>query len=575
MKLLIFLVLLLTCYCRSLFPVTVADLNESALASNIYTDHVRHFRKLFEKEHVHSFLEFGIGYGTKYFLDHCDEVTSCEILVPEQTAEWFHHTIELFHEYPNWIPLLKRVGSAMQRANQLAVVERKDPAIYDATYLLEIKAICDELCKNKHFDVAFVDVGFHMRGDLVNELFDRVPIIVAHDTNIAPEIYGWDRVYTPSNYQKIVFSEGQGVTMWIRKDKANLITALGEKLEPPAKKLRIFFPMMHHTLIKSMALALQHLGHTLVLPGKSFSPDSPGRGLKLTGTDYLSKNPLDRAHFASLFSKQSLVPISFLDAVEIIESDQMFSNPPDVLVVNWKGVEEGMYSLHEYLLRYSNKKDIKLLHYSGNNCTEYNKKYVKNLIAVDSCSASLYDASVQKLFWIPWIDFETLKFSGPNDAPIVCNFLSHYYDGPFKSSGDIFHDVTGRLKENLPSVSILSPPFGPRDEMLACIDQGCATFHIKESEGFGYTILESIAKGRPVFLKRSFSSGSRLMRWCIEGKTAFFFDDYAECEQKLKDYLEDSIYRHDVQEECARTVRALIDNEKQARILDHFLQNLK
>ncbi len=65
------------------------------------------------------------------------------------------------------------------------------------------------------------------------------------------------------------------------------------------------------------------------------------------------------------------------------------------------------------------------------------------------------------------------------------------------------------------------------------------------------------------------------MNWCIEGKTAFFFDDYAEFEQKLNRYLSDSEFRHQVQRDCADVIRQMINNEKQARILDNFLQNLK
>ena len=62
--------------------------------------------------------------------------------------------------------------------------------------------------------------------------------------------------------------------------------------------------------------------------------------------------------------------------------------------------------------------------------------------------------------------------------------------------------------------------------------------------------------------------------WCIEGKTAFFFDDPYEFRLKLQNYLADPDYRRQIQEECAMTIRKLINNEKQAKVLEKFLQNL-
>jgi hypothetical protein len=575
MKKLTTILLLLILNFNVVSSIELDDIDYNFLARSEYSDHVPNFAKLFQHAQINSLLEFGLGYSTKYLLDHCKNVTSCEIIMPDQNANWFNHTSELFAKYPNWTPILKQGDQSMHIANHYATHARKNPALQDGSYLLVIKEICDELFKDKQFDVAFVDPGFHMRGDLVNELFDRVPIIVAHDTNIAPEIYGWDRVYTPSNYVKIVFAKGQGTTFWIHKDKANLIAALGGKLAAQEKKMRIFFPIMHHTLIESVALALQHLGHTLVVPGETFSPSSPSPGFKLHGSGYLKKKPLEDAQFIALFSKTSSEPCPFLKNIEVIENYELIDNPPDVLVVNCEGVENDIYSIFHFLLGSGKKRDVKLVHYSGNNGSQFNRYYVKNLIAVDAFTPQMYASPRTNIvFWIPWINFDSLCYNGFSDKTNISNFLSHYYEQSFIKSASIFHEVTYRLKQTLPQLEFASPKFMARDNVLSLIDENCATFHIKETEGFGYTIVESLAKGRPVFLKRSFSLGSRLMNWSIEGKTAFFFDDYEECERKVKKYLEDREYRHQVQNDCAKTIRALINNEKQARILENFLQNL-
>lgn len=49
--------------------------------------------------------------------------------------------------------------------------------------------------------------------------------------------------------------------------------------QPPQKRLRIFFSWIHPRVTESMASALNHLGHILVLPGESFAPDRSDRPL--------------------------------------------------------------------------------------------------------------------------------------------------------------------------------------------------------------------------------------------------------------------------------------------------------
>jgi len=98
---------------------------------------------------------------------------------------------------------------------------------------------------------------------------------------------------------------------------------------------------------------------------------------------------------------------------------------------------------------------------------------------------------------------------------------------------------------------------------------------VKNFEGFGYTIIQSLAKGRPVFLKRSFSEGQKLMNWCVNNQTALFFDDSAQFSKTLNCYLYDETYRVNLQNNAARQIRRMINNERQALIFENFIQNLK
>jgi len=570
---------------HTLAAIELQELTYDKLLTNQYTDHVQHLKKLFDMVKIKSVLEFGCGYGTKYLLDNCTQVTSVEIVLPDQTNEWFLQTKQLFSGYNNWMPLIKYGNINLQKANLFCIRERKDPALRDGYYLLELKNICDELFTQNTYEMAFVDPGFHMRGDLVNELFDRVSIIVAHDTSYGHDAYGWRKIYTPSNYTKISFTTGCGVTFWIRNDRKDLLLAFGLKESPKARKsLRIFTSDPHPIMIQSLAIAFKHLGHTLVLPGFSFSTSNQAGGLKMPYGELFNKDILKNYSFLQFFSKdpQSIYCKFMTDNIEVIENDEILKNPPDILLVNCRENENAMYEIYQ-AIQETGQKLPKIIHFSGNNTSFYNPAKVKNLIAVDAYTASRYNIdTINCVFWIPWIDFDNLHFTGFNDSTILNTYIAHYYRGSFVQSASCYYDFSRKFSEEIPNVIFHAYPDKPineypyltRSEIFQAIDDSCATMHIKEREGFGYTIIESIAKGRPVFLKRSWSIGSRLMNWCIEGKTAFFFDDYQEFYDKLKYYLENTEYRHQVQKESSTIIRKIIDNEKQLRVLDAFLQNL-
>lgn len=202
------------------------------LASDPWTDHVQHFAKLFKIMKVHSFLEFGLGDGTKYFLDNCDKVTSAELLGSyryDSNKRWYDSCLRLYHSYSNWSPCLYKCSTAIDKAVALSCRDI-DPVSVDPAYLNDIKVICDDIFSKDTFDVAFVDAGITVRGDIVNELFNRVDIIVAHDVfpnwNTKPNVYGWHRIITPPNYEFIYFQKGEGVAFWISKELPEVINAL-------------------------------------------------------------------------------------------------------------------------------------------------------------------------------------------------------------------------------------------------------------------------------------------------------------------------------------------------------------
>ena len=110
--------------------------------------------------------------------------------------------------------------------------------------------------------------------------------------------------------------------------------------------------------------------------------------------------------------------------------------------------------------------------------------------------------------------------------------------------------------------------------MLENLKNSIATVHIKRLEGYGYSVIESLATGRPVFLSRLYSQNKSLKQWCLENETALFFDSEVDLKMKILYYMQSKELRHYMQEQSAKIVREIIDNQKEFEKLKNFIDNL-
>lgn len=175
------------------------------------------FDILYKKYSISRVLEFGEGLGTKYLLDNSEFVCSVEVVAKENHLLWADYCANAYKGYSDsgkWVQivlqcsdLLKSVDTKCQKGIQTNIGE----------YRSELSEVVDRAYMHKPFDLAFVDYGIHMRADIVNMLFNKVNIICAHDTNVSPEMYGWDRIITPENYSRVIYhQEYLGTTFWVR-----------------------------------------------------------------------------------------------------------------------------------------------------------------------------------------------------------------------------------------------------------------------------------------------------------------------------------------------------------------------
>ena len=217
---------------KNCFVIYFLFLSSAFLSPNSYTDHLPIFKKIMDSYAINSFLEFGLGDATAFFLDNCNYVMSIEMVSEKNkhvAVGWFNQCVKRFESFNNWHALFYDCNKPLSAAENL-IYQQRDPVAASLDYLAEIADLVNSVFTDQQFDIAFVDPGIHLRGEIVNALFGKVKIIVAHDTNaqfLSHKVYyGWHKINSPDNYEKIEFKKGCGTTVWIDKELKNLIQAL-------------------------------------------------------------------------------------------------------------------------------------------------------------------------------------------------------------------------------------------------------------------------------------------------------------------------------------------------------------
>lgn len=196
-----------------------------------YTSHIDHFRELFSLMKVRTFLECGCGYSTKYFLDNCEKVISVEFKSEGTDLQWINQCREMYKGINNWQAIDYIGSSDFSWACGWQCSNHTDPALINGKYITEMSGFFDSLLKDNIVDVGFVDAGQYIRGDMVELLLQKgVPIVCAHDTNSDDgtdnQLYGWFKIKTVKDYERINVPHAQGTTFWIHKDLKQVIEGL-------------------------------------------------------------------------------------------------------------------------------------------------------------------------------------------------------------------------------------------------------------------------------------------------------------------------------------------------------------
>jgi glycosyltransferase involved in cell wall biosynthesis len=215
-------------------------------------------------------------------------------------------------------------------------------------------------------------------------------------------------------------------------------------------------------------------------------------------------------------------------------------------------------------------KKSKLVHYAGNNFVPYDYNRVNNLLTTDEI---IYQkAKINKknsLIFFPWVDFDNdYRFEGISDSKNINSYILNYnkfFPDQYRQAlriKDIFCSSNYKINfiEN-----------AKETEVPNIMKNSFATLHIKPIEGYGFSIIESMAKGRPVILYKPYVEGRIYRHWAIDMETCIYFENEKQLLEKFEVYEKNY---EDMQKKCSFKIRSLLNYEKHNKNLATFLNNL-
>jgi hypothetical protein len=218
----------------------------------------------------------------------------------------------------------------------------------------------------------------------------------------------------------------------------------------------------------------------------------------------------------------------------------------------------------------------KLVVHAGNNHVPYNKSHASFLTSNDTYTYQSCDIPNKVLFYLP-PDYEFYhKLPWQKDSHVVTSYI-HYYSKYWKASWTKYDNIR-RLNSDLAFINFgvvdgdsYNPNLTDPTDVRRMLGVSRVLLHIKESEGYGWSLLEAIASGIPVIAPRAYVVGKTCEMFLVEGKSVIFLHKDTNEFRKAFDNVE---LLSQLAETGPKFVRALINPEENYSKIKKFFEEV-
>ncbi len=214
-----------------------------------------------------------------------------------------------------------------------------------------------------------------------------------------------------------------------------------------------------------------------------------------------------------------------------------------------------------------------IVHFSGNEGVPYRKDRICSLISADTSTQHMTNPLRHQPL-LPVLPFKAfpprtvddVKNASPRVGSYILKYASHF---PYEHS--IFSQLASILKSN--GIEAINYEHEPRKECDIIRRRSLLTVHFKSHEGYGFSVIESMASGVPVIIHKNLvSRQNTLSKLCRECHGTWIVDNPSEAAKIIWRAHNDRNFLAEQSFAAAESIRSAINEDEQICNLDTFLR---
>lgn len=213
---------------------------------------------------------------------------------------------------------------------------------------------------------------------------------------------------------------------------------------------------------------------------------------------------------------------------------------------------------------------------AGNNSVPYNHAHSNFLISNDTHTYNQCNIQNKLLFYLPPDYSFYTKQTWYEDSYIVPSYI-HFYENYWRASWNIYSQIRMDNRDiafinfGASADGFKYPNLNNANDVKRTLGISRCLLHVKEAEGYGWSLLEAISCGIPVIAVKAFVKGKTCEHFLIEGKTAFLLTNDTSEFRRVFDDIE---YLRTISETGPIFIRDFINEEEQYDNIKKFFEEV-